>query len=1067
MPTPFDEAFARVKELVAIFRANESFYLSAAYQEQEARRDFIDKFWMALGWDVNHDTQKNPFEQEVKVERKEHGVSQRRADYAFYLRPNFRDVKFYVEAKKPHGDIATADNYFQAIRYGWSSRTPLAVLNDFEQFEIVDSRFPPDISTALGRNVRKYHFSHYEDPEKFAEIYWLFSHEAVANGSLEKFVETLPKKRGKAVQRGLFKGGDLPMDETFLQELDEYRDQLAHSFKNRNPELDGETLTELTQRTLDRLVFLRFLEDKHIEPQNRIAYFGDKGPAWQDFIAESRRLDGIYNGIVYKEHAILDKPSFKVDDDIFSDICEKLSHLNSRYDFNAVPIHILGSIYERFLGKVITTTEKRAKVEEKPEVRKAGGVYYTPEYIVRYIVENTVGKLIEGKTPAQIAELRFADIACGSGSFLLGVYDLLIRYHTKYFNENRDKAKIVGKTRKEHKADCEERDDGLHLTLHKKREILLNNIYGVDIDQQAVEVAQLSLYLKLLQDETPGSARQYYLDFEQSALLPTLTKNIVCGNSLIGTDILSGELFEATEERKLNPMDYEQRFPHIFKRKVSGGEMRDSADGGLDHTMHGVPLHGDYATKKPKKGAKAAPTIPQTEYEGGFDAIVGNPPYVRIQRISENESNYLFKHFQWPTSKMDLSLVFLERALRLVVPKGLVGFICTSQWMSVDYGKKIRAELAKGLLHQLVDFGSLPVFENASTYPAILVLSPTPAKELAAKKITTKENLNSEGLESTTSSKIALSTLSSSPWTIGGFNISTVAESRGQACRPLSDFGNAYIGTKCGLNEAFVLSKAEAKRLGIEKGILFPYAYRGAEVERYTEVEPDAVIIYPYDANGDGDAKLISEATLKEKFPKAHAHLLSFKDALRERQDSRRYYAKGIDWYRHLRSGSFRYIRPLKLAVKGIAKECSVGFLAKQTAFDGANCPSIILENLYEHSSNYLLGLLNSSLATFFLKGICPPKLNGYIRFSASVLTDLPVRTIDFTNAADKARHDKIVGLVEQMLAAKKQLAAAQSDKDKDFYTHRCDGLDRQIDALVYDLYALTPEEIKIVEGTN
>ena len=119
MPTCFDEAFSRVKELVADFRANEKFYLSPAYQEQEARRDFIDKFWLALGWDVNHETQKNPFEQEVKVERKEHGFSQRRADYAFYLAPNFRDVKFYVEAKKPHGDIATADNYFQTARYGW------------------------------------------------------------------------------------------------------------------------------------------------------------------------------------------------------------------------------------------------------------------------------------------------------------------------------------------------------------------------------------------------------------------------------------------------------------------------------------------------------------------------------------------------------------------------------------------------------------------------------------------------------------------------------------------------------------------------------------------------------------------------------------------------------------------------------------------------------------------------------------------------------------------------------------------------------------------------------------
>jgi len=119
----FDDAFARVKQLVADFKANEHYFLSPAYQEQEARRDFIDKFWIALGWDVNHDTQKNPCGQEVKVERKEHGHSQRRADYAFYLAPNFRDVKFYVEAKKPHGDIATADNYFQAARYGWSSHT--------------------------------------------------------------------------------------------------------------------------------------------------------------------------------------------------------------------------------------------------------------------------------------------------------------------------------------------------------------------------------------------------------------------------------------------------------------------------------------------------------------------------------------------------------------------------------------------------------------------------------------------------------------------------------------------------------------------------------------------------------------------------------------------------------------------------------------------------------------------------------------------------------------------------------------------------------------------------------
>jgi predicted type IV restriction endonuclease len=163
MPSNFDEAFAAVQSLAKDFDAQKDFYLSPKYQEAEVRKEFIDKFLIALGWDVNHDTQKNPYEQEVKIERKEHGVSQRRADYAFYLVPNFRDVKFYIEAKKPHGDIATPDNYFQTIRYGRNSQTPIAALFDFEQFEIVDCRFKPDLATALQRNLKRFKYTEYAE----------------------------------------------------------------------------------------------------------------------------------------------------------------------------------------------------------------------------------------------------------------------------------------------------------------------------------------------------------------------------------------------------------------------------------------------------------------------------------------------------------------------------------------------------------------------------------------------------------------------------------------------------------------------------------------------------------------------------------------------------------------------------------------------------------------------------------------------------------------------------------------------------------------------------------------
>jgi len=168
-----DIAFERVCVLVKDFQSNESRYKSAKYSEAEARKDFIDKFWIALGWDVNHDQQTNPYEQEVKVERGVAvGGSQRRADYAFYLAPNFHDVRFFVEAKKPFVEIGTKENYFQLIRYGWNSETPLAVLTDFEQFHVLDCRHKPDLDTALNRAIAKYHYTDYADRDNFSEIYW-------------------------------------------------------------------------------------------------------------------------------------------------------------------------------------------------------------------------------------------------------------------------------------------------------------------------------------------------------------------------------------------------------------------------------------------------------------------------------------------------------------------------------------------------------------------------------------------------------------------------------------------------------------------------------------------------------------------------------------------------------------------------------------------------------------------------------------------------------------------------------------------------------------------------------
>ncbi len=561
------QAFKLVTQLVKDFKAQESAYLSPSYQESQIRQDFIDKFFTALGWDVTHNIQKNPYQQEVHIENKVHMAgSQRRADYAFFLAPNFRDPKFFVEAKKPSRSLPNPDDYYQTIRYGWNAGTPLAILTDFEELHILDCRHKPAIKDAINHKIEVFHYSDYANEEKFARIYWLFSHEAVAGGSIEKRIAELPKLRGKAIKGGLSRGGYQPVDEAFLGELDGYREVLAKAFKKSNPDLQSEELTEAVQRTIDRLVFIRFLEDKQIE-EPEIINLRSKKSAWKGFLVLSSQLEPKYNGLVFKPHRLLDGKDFNApDDEEFVRICNELADPSSPYNFDQIPISILGSIYERFLGKVVHATDKRVKVEEKPEVRKAGGVYYTPSYIVRYIVNETVGKLIEGKTPKEIAEMAFADIACGSGSFLIEVYAQLLNYHIRYYNANPDKRK---------ETDVFERDGKLHLTLQKKKEILLNNLYGVDIDFQATEVTQLSLYLKLLEDVTMYDAHQFGL-FKET-ILPDLRKNIINGNSLISRDIMDGQLFAEVDENKLKPMNFEECVSQHYEERRVRCRSRESA----------------------------------------------------------------------------------------------------------------------------------------------------------------------------------------------------------------------------------------------------------------------------------------------------------------------------------------------------------------------------------------------------------------------------------------------------------------------------------------------------------
>ncbi len=322
----------------------------------------------------------------------------------------------------------------------------------------------------------------------------------------------------------------------------------------------------------------------------------------------------------------------KIDDKALKDILNGLYYPESPYEFSVLPADILGQVYERFLGSVIRLTAGgQAKVEEKPEVKKAGGVYYTPTYIVDYIVRQTVGRLLESQSPKDAAKLKILDPACGSGSFLVGAYQYLLDWHLKWYMENDPEKHAKGKDARLYRG-----REGWRLTAGERKRILTNNIYGVDIDAQAVEVTKLSLLLKVLEGETDESLNAQMKLFHERAL-PDLDGNIKCGNSLIGPDFFDGRLdLDEDERRRINAFDWPAEFPQVF---------------------HPSPARG--------RGAGG---------EGnGFDAVIGNPPYGAL--ASNHEIEYFRSVYETPANSVDTFLLFVERAKHLLQKAGLVGMI--------------------------------------------------------------------------------------------------------------------------------------------------------------------------------------------------------------------------------------------------------------------------------------------------------------------------------------------------------------------------------------------------------
>jgi len=621
-----------IHDLIERFERNLSDYKSGSYNETQARREFIDPFFEALGWDVNNrEGNAEAYKDVIHEDAVKVGGITKAPDYSFRI-GGVR--KFFVEAKKP--SIVVKDDpapAFQVRRYAWSAKLPLSIVTDFEELAVYDCRIKPDQKDRADKaRVKYYNFRQYA--EKWDEIAAIFSKNAILKGSFDKYAESHKAKRGTA-----------EVDSAFLEEIESWRDTLARNIALRNT-LSVRELNEAVQRTIDRIIFLRIAEDRGIEEYGSLRGICNGANTFTRLRELFYKADDRYNsGLFHFRHekGEAEPPdsltiSLNIDDKPLKEILKRLYYPDSPYEFAVLPADILGQVYEQFLGKVIRlTSDHRAVVEDKPEVKKAGGVFYTPTYIVDYIVQNTVGKLLEGKTPKQAESLRILDPACGSGSFLLGAYQYLLDWHLKWYIDNEPEKWARAK-----KPALYQGHGTWHLTTAERKRILLNNIYGVDIDSQAVEVTKLSLLLKVLEGETGETLIQQMRLFHERAL-PDLGSNIKCGNSLIGPDFYDNRqmnLMADEEMYRVNVFDWQREFAEVFKKSPS-------------------------------------PLVGEGRGEGGFDAVIGNPPYVRAESLGDAKA-YLQQRYSAYDGGADLYAYFMEKGIRLLRPGGMFGIIVSS-----------------------------------------------------------------------------------------------------------------------------------------------------------------------------------------------------------------------------------------------------------------------------------------------------------------------------------------------------------------------------------------------------
>ena len=902
--------------------------------------------------------------------------------------------------------------------------------------------------------------------DEFRELYLCLAWQQVAKG-------VALQMKGESVS------SEDQITKALYRDYSQFKRALFTDILKNNPVAEGEDekewqllLFKKTQKLLDRLLFIFFAEDCGLLPPNSMVQIIDQWEQlkemdeYRPFYDRLKKYFGYmntgfkgkkyeifaYNGGLFKPDEVLD--NITISDDLLAEHCRKLSE----YDFESdVDVNILGHIFENSLSEIEEVTQQIQSASaplpmgeglgERLSKRKQDGVFYTPQYITKYIVENTVGRLCaEKKQQFGIVEeeyfsdqrrqmqtkkrlldqlqqyrewllqITILDPACGSGAFLNAALRFLMDEH-----------KLID--------EMETKVSGYSIQFQDvENSILENNLYGVDINEESVEIAQLALWLR-----TAKPHRK----------LNSLNQNIKCGNSLISDPAVAGD----------KAFNWQEQFPKVFER-------------------------------------------------GGFDVVIGNPPYVQLQSMGEMSDVYAKCGYKTYNRSADLYCLFTERGYDLLKEGGLQSFIMPNKWMLVAYGRELRHFLANTNLQQIVNFGDVQFFEGAATIVCIFVTRKGGTqKDVEALSLNQKTfkgdfaNEVKEGIE-----LYPREVFGETEWSIKPrVHISILNKMKNGISLKEMPISINY-GVKTGFNDAFFINESTKERLIVEdpnSSELIKPMLRGRDLQAWVANCDDQFLIGTFPA-----------LSLNiDDYPAIKNHLLSFGLERLEQSGAKGSRKKTQNKWFETQDTIAYYKEFSKPKILYSEITAFFPFIYDEKGLYCNNKVFFITTHDEKVNLKFLTAIFNSKLCKMWIWYNCPELLGGTreirkvyfenFRIPADVNqqpladhTDLQMKQVEqlqekrsrflrrlsenfegvkITTALQTFDQLEFKAFVAELKKQKIKLSLAQQDEWEDYfnqYRNDCQQLseqiaqtDREIDQRVYQLYGLTEDEIKIVES--